>query len=223
MNKWRVASAAAIGFLSLPAPCAPQVELTFTAIAEPPPCHIVQTPGTLDYGNINRQQLKAKTATQLPVKTFVGGITIQCEAQTSIGLRAVENSGGHALNMGDLHWNSPDVTVTPAQTDQRFGLGMTQENKAIGAWSVLFHSAQVDGVPALVGVANNGILDLADTVPTMRNNGKVSTWVQSSAIATGEVFTVQADAAVTLAPLDDLPSGTKINFSGSVTLEVIYL
>lgn len=223
MNKWPFVSATAIGLLSLSAASAPQVELTFTAQGEPPPCHIVQTPGTLDYGNINRNQLMAKTATQLPVKTFVGGITIQCEAPTSIGLSAVDNSGGIALNTGNLHWDSPGVTVAPAQADQRFGLGMTQENKAIGVWNVVFHSAQVDGVPVQTGVANNGILDFADTVPTMRNNGKVSTWVQNNAIATGEIFTVQADAAVTLAPLDDLPSGSKINFAGSATLEIIYL
>lgn len=223
MNKWCPTLTAAIGFISFSAVCAPQVELTFTAEGEPPPCHIVQTPGTLDFGDINRNQLAAKTPTQLPVKTFVGGITIQCEAQTSIGLSAVDNSNGNTLNMGNLHWNSPEVTVTPAQTDQRFGLGMTQAGKAIGVWNVVFHSAQVDGSPAMTGVVNNSILDLADTVPTMRNNGKASTWVQNSTVASGEIFTIQADAAVTLAPLEDLPSGSKINFAGSATLEIIYL
>ncbi|STQ68618.1 Uncharacterised protein [Hafnia alvei] len=115
------------------------------------------------------------------------------------------------------------MNVTPAQTDQRFGLGMTSGGKAIGVWNVLFHSAQVDGVPAQIGIANNGMLDLNDTAPTMRNNGKAISWVQNSAFALGELFTVQADAAVALAPLVDLPSGTKISFAGSATLEIVYL
>lgn len=67
------------------------------------------------------------------------------------------------------------------------------------------------------------MLDLNDTVPTMRNNGKAISWVQNSAFALGELFTVQADAAVALAPLVDLPSGTKISFAGSATLEIVYL
>ncbi|MNB70418.1 hypothetical protein D3C81_109410 [compost metagenome] len=223
MNNWCSAHIAAIGFLSLSVAAAPQAELTFTAVGEPPPCHIVQVPGTLDYGNINRNQLAAKKPTQLPVKTFVGGITVQCEAKTSIGLSAVDNSGGNALSTGNLQWNSPKVMVTPAQTDQRFGLGMTQGGNAIGVWNVVFHSAQVDGVSTQTGVASNGILDFADTAPTMRNNGKVTTWIQNNAIATGEIFTIQADAAVTIAPLEDLPSGSKISFAGSATLEIIYL
>lgn len=223
MSKFARVPAAIFGLLTLSASASSQVEISFTAGAEPPPCHIVQNPATLDFGNINRNQLTAKTSTQLPVKSFVGGIVIQCEAETSIGLRAADNSGGSALASGDLKWNSPDVSLTPAQTDQRFGLGMTQEGKAIGVWNVAFHSAQVDGLPAQIGIANNGVLDLSDTVPTMRNNGKVTTWVQNNTFASGEIFTVQADAAIAIAPLEDLPSGSKIAFAGSVTLEILYL
>lgn len=223
MNKLALLTAMILGGWGGPVFASSQVQLSFTAEADPPPCHILQSPTTLDFGNINRNQLAAKTSTQLPVKSFVGGITIQCEAKTSIGLRAVDNSGGSTLAIGNLSWSSPSANVTPAQTDQRFGLGMTSGGKAIGVWDVLFHSAQVDGVPAQIGIANNGVLDLNDTVPTMRNNGKASSWVQNSAFALGELFTVQADAAVALAPLEDLPSGTKISFAGSATLEIVYL
>ncbi|WP_133159641.1 hypothetical protein [Lelliottia aquatilis] len=104
-----------------------------------------------------------------------------------------------------------------------FGLGMTQGGNAIGVWNVVFHSSQVDGVSTQTSVANNGIVDFADTAPTMRNNGKVTTWIQNNAIASGEIFTIQADAAVTIAPLEDLPSGSKISFAGSATLEIIFL
>lgn len=223
MNKLRWAIAAMAGVFSLPVVASSQAQLTFTAEVEPPPCHIIQIPATLNFGNINRKQLSAKTATQLPVKSFVGAITIQCEAPTSIGLSAVDNSGGHALETGSLHWSSPNVTLTPAQTDQRFGLGMTQAGSAIGVWNVVFHSAQVDGVPAQFGIANNGVLDLNDTVPTMRNNGRVNCWVQNNSFASGSIFTVQADAAVSIAPTQDLASGSEINFAGSATLEVVYL
>lgn len=223
MNKLALLTAMILGGWGGAVFASSQVQLSFTAEADPPPCHILQSPSTLDFGNINRNQLAAKTATQLPVKSFAGGITVQCESATSIGLRAVDNSGGSTLSIGNLSWSSPSVNVTPAQTDQRFGLGMTSEGKAIGVWNVLFHSAQVDGVPAQIGIANNGMLDLNDTVPTMRNNGKAISWVQNSAFALGELFTVQADAAVALAPLVDLPSGTKISFAGSATLEIVYL
>ncbi|QBJ33783.1 DUF1120 domain-containing protein [Hafnia alvei] len=223
MNKLALLTAMILGGWGGAVFASSQVQLSFTAEADPPPCHILQSPTTLDFGNINRNQLAAKTATQLPVKSFAGGITVQCESATSIGLRAVDNSGGSTLSIGNLSWSSPSVNVTPAQTDQRFGLGMTSEGKAIGVWNVLFHSAQVDGVPAQIGIANNGMLDLNDTAPTMRNNGKAISWVQNSAFALGELFTVQADAAVALAPLVDLPSGTKISFAGSATLEIVYL
>lgn len=223
MNKLVLLTAMILGGWGGPVFASSQVQLSFTAEADPPPCHILQSPTTLDFGNINRNQLAAKTATQLPVKSFAGGITVQCESATSIGLRAVDNSGGSTLSIGNLSWSSPSVNVTPAQTDQRFGLGMTSGGKAIGVWNVLFHSAQVDGVPAQIGIANNGMLDLNDTVPTMRNNGKACSWVQNSAFALGELFTVQADAAVALAPLEDLPSGSKISFAGSATLEIVYL
>ncbi|KID06026.2 DUF1120 domain-containing protein [Hafnia alvei] len=223
MNKLALLTAMILGGWGGAVFASSQVQLSFTAEADPPPCHILQSPTTLDFGNINRNQLAAKTATQLPVKSFAGGITVQCESATSIGLRAVDNSGGSTLSIGNLSWSSPSVNVTPAQTDQRFGLGMTSGGKAIGVWNVLFHSAQVDGVPAQIGIANNGMLDLNDTAPTMRNNGKAISWVQNSAFALGELFTVQADAAVALAPLVDLPSGTKISFAGSATLEIVYL
>ncbi|TBL92936.1 DUF1120 domain-containing protein [Hafnia alvei] len=223
MNKLALVIAAILAGASCSAFASSQVQLSFTAEVDPPPCHILQSPSTLDFGNINRNQLAAKTATQLPVKSFAGGITVQCESATSIGLRAVDNSGGSTLSIGNLSWSSPSVSVTPAQTDQRFGLGMTSGGKAIGVWNVLFHSAQVDGVPAQIGIANNGMLDLNDMVPTMRNNGKASSWVQNSAFALGELFTVQVDAAVALAPLEDLPSGSKISFAGSATLEIVYL
>lgn len=223
MNKLALLTAMILGGWGGAVFASSQVKLSFTAEADPPPCHILQSPTTLDFGNINRNQLAAKTATQLPVKSFAGGITVQCESATSIGLRAVDNSGGSTLSIGNLSWSSPSVNVTPAQTDQRFGLGMTSGGKAIGVWNVLFHSAQVDGVPAQIGIANNGMLDLNDTAPTMRNNGKAISWVQNSAFALGELFTVQADAAVALAPLVDLPSGTKISFAGSATLEIVYL
>ena len=223
MNKLALLTAMILGGWGGAVFASSQVQLSFTAEADPPPCHILQSPTTLDFGNINRNQLAAKTATQLPVKSFAGGITVQCESATSIGLRAVDNSGGSTLSIGNLSWSSPSVNVTPAQTDQRFGLGMTSGGKAIGVWNVLFHSAQVDGVPAQIGIANNGMLDLNDTAPTMRNNGKAISWVQNSAFALGEFFTVQADAAVALAPLVDLPSGTKISFAGSATLEIVYL
>ncbi|AIU73425.1 hypothetical protein AT03_14195 [Hafnia alvei FB1] len=223
MNKLALLTAMILGGWGGAVFASSQVQLSFTAEADPPPCHILQSPTTLDFGNINRNQLAAKTATQLPVKSFAGGITVQCESATSIGLRAVDNSGGSTLSIGNLSWSSPSVNVTPAQTDQRFGLGMTSGGKAIGVWNVLFHSAQVDGVPAQIGIANNGMLDLNDTTPTMRNNGKAISWVQNSAFALGELFTVQADAAVALAPLVDLPSGTKISFAGSATLEIVYL
>lgn len=223
MNKLALLTAMILGGWGGAVFASSQVQLSFTAEADPPPCHILQSPTTLDFGNINRNQLAAKTATQLPVKSFAGGITVQCESATSIGLRAVDNSGGSTLSIGNLSWSSPSVNVTPAQTDQRFGLGMTSGGKAIGVCNVLFHSAQVDGVPAQIGIANNGMLDLNDTVPTMRNNGKAISWVQNSAFALGELFTVQADAAVALAPLVDLPSGTKISFAGSATLEIVYL
>lgn len=223
MNKLALLTAMILGGWGGAVFASSQVQLSFTAEADPPPCHILQSPTTLDFGNINRNQLAAKTATQLPVKSFAGGITVQCESATSIGLRAVDNSGGSTLSIGNLSWSSPSMNVTPAQTDQRFGLGMTSGGKAIGVWNVLFHSAQVDGVPAQIGIANNGMLDLNDTAPTMRNNGKAISWVQNSAFALGELFTVQADAAVALAPLVDLPSGTKISFAGSATLEIVYL
>ena len=223
MNKLALLTAMILGGWGGAVFASSQVQLSFTAEADPPPCHILQSPTTLDFGNINRNQLAAKTATQLPVKSFAGGITVQCESATSIGLRAVDNSGGSTLSIGNLSWSSPSVNVTPAQTDQRFGLGMTSGGKAIGVWNVLFHSAQVDGVPAQIGIANNGMLDLNDTAPTMRNNGKAISWVQNSAFALGELFTVQADAAVALAPLVDLPPGTKISFAGSATLEIVYL
>lgn len=223
MNKFALLAAVILGGISTPVFALSQVQLSFTAEANPPPCHVLQSPTTLDFGNINRNQLAAKTATQLPVKSFAGGITIQCESATSIGLHAVDNNGGKVLSLGNLSWSTPNVVITPEQTDQRFGLGMTSEGKAIGVWEVLFHSAQVDGVPTQIGIANNGMLDLNDTVPTMRNNGKAISWVQNSAFALGELFTVQADAAVALAPLVDLPSGTKISFAGSATLEIVYL
>ncbi|WP_279205973.1 hypothetical protein [Obesumbacterium proteus] len=41
--------------------------------------------------------------------------------------------------------------------------------------------------------------------------------------ALGELFTVQADTAVDLAPLEDLPAGSKISVVGSATLEIVYL
>lgn len=223
MNKFRWMAALLTGMFSLPGVCSSQVSLSFTAEVEPPPCHIIQIPATLDFGNINRNQLSAKAPTQLAVKSFTGAITIQCEAPTSIGLSAVDNSGGHALETGSLQWTSPNVTLMPAQTDQRFGLGMTPAGSAIGVWNVVFHSAQVDGAPAQIGIANNGALDLNDTVPTMRNNGRVNCWVQNNRFATGSLFTVQADAAVSIAPTQELASGSKINFAGSVTLEVVYL
>lgn len=148
MNKLALLTAMILGGWGGAVFASSQVQLSFTAEADPPPCHILQSPTTLDFGNINRNQLAAKTATQLPVKSFAGGITVQCESATSIGLRAVDNSGGSTLSIGNLSWSSPSVNVTPAQTDQRFGLGMTSGGKAIGVWNVLFHSAQVDGVPA---------------------------------------------------------------------------
>lgn len=202
---------------------APMVQLSFTAAAEPPPCHIQQVPATLDFGNIHRNQLAATEPTQLPVKSFAGGITIQCEGPTSIGLGAVDNSGGNAISVGDLTWNNPATRITANQADQRFGLGMTQEGKSVGVWNVAFHSAQVDGAPANVGIANNGVLDIADTTPTMRNDGKVVTWVQNNAFAVGEIFTIQADAAVAIAPIRDLATGSEIDFAGSATLEITYL
>ncbi|WP_279204855.1 DUF1120 domain-containing protein [Obesumbacterium proteus] len=223
MNKSIVALAAGLSIFSLQTFASPTVQLSFTAAAEPPPCHIQQAPGTLDFGNIQRSQLNGDTPTQLPVKPFVGAITIQCEGDTSIGLSAVDNSGGSAITVGDLHWDTPATTVTATQTDQRFGLGMTLEGKPIGVWNVVFHSAQVDGVAANIGIASNGILDVNDSAATMRNDGKVVSWVQNNAFAVGEIFTVQADAAVAIAPIKDLASGSEIDFAGSATLEIKYL
>ncbi|SUY92957.1 Protein of uncharacterised function (DUF1120) [Buttiauxella agrestis] len=200
-----------------------QVQLSFTATAEPPPCHILATPDTLDFGNINRNTLAAKTPTQIPARSFPGGISIQCEAPTSIGFNAVDNSSGSVLNKGSLKWDTPAVTVSPSDTDQRFGLGYTETNTPIGVWNVAFHSAQVDGKQAQVGIVNNGLLDPNDTAPTMRNDGKKVAWVQNNVIAVGEIFSIQADAALTIAPLDELSSSSEIDFAGSATLEIVYL
>lgn len=223
MNKLTCGCAALICMVSGSVLASPQVQLSFTAEAVQPPCHIQQAPATLDFGNIHRDQLATKTSTQLPVKAFPGGITIQCEAPTSIGLSAVDNSGGSATPTGNLTWNSPAVNITPAQTDQRFGLGMTDSGKAIGMWNVAFHSAQVDGSVAQMGIVNNGVLDLNDTTLTMRKNSSVIAWTKDNAIAEGSLFTVQIDAAVAIAPLEDLPSGSEIDFAGSATLEITYL
>lgn len=200
-----------------------EVQLSFTATAEPPPCHIQSSPATIDFGNIHRNQLSADTATQLPVRAFAGGITISCEGPTSIGLSAVDNSSGSAITVGNLHWDTPTTTISPTQTDQRFGLGMTAGGKPIGVWNVVFHSAKVDGASADIGIANNGILDTSDTTPTMRNNNKVISWVINNAFAVGEIFSIQADAAVALAPIKDLDTSSEIDFAGSATLEIKYL
>lgn len=223
MNKLALGCTLSILMSSCSVLAAPQVQLSFTAEAEPPPCHIQQAPAVLDFGNINRNQLSAQTATQLPVKPFVGGITIQCEGPTSIGLSAVDNSGGNAISVGDLTWNTPNTRVSASQTDQRFGLGVTSTGKSIGVWNVAFHSAQVDGTSTDVGIAANGVLDINDKAPTMRNNGKVISWVKNNAFAVGEIFTIQADAAVAIAPIQDLATGSEIDFNGSATLEIKYL
>lgn len=206
-----------------PALAAPTAQLSFTATAEPPPCHIQQAPATLDFGNIHRDQLAATAPTQLPVKSFVGGITIQCEGPTSIGLTAVDNSAGAAIATGELNWSTPAVTITASQADRRFGLGMTTEGKPIGVWNVVFRSAQVDGTPVGIGIASHGVLDVNDSAPTMRKDGKAVSWVQNGAFAVGEIFSVQADAAVTLASVQALATGGEIDFAGSATLEVVYL
>ncbi|MEG2432915.1 MAG: hypothetical protein RSB25_14805, partial [Acinetobacter sp.] len=83
MNKLALVIAAILAGASCSAFASSQVQLSFTAEVDPPPCHILQSPSTLDFGNINRNQLAAKTATQLPVKSFAGGITVQCESATS--------------------------------------------------------------------------------------------------------------------------------------------
>lgn len=100
---------------------------------------------------------------------------------------------------------------------------MTQDGKAIGVWNVAFHSAQVDGATAEIGIVNNGVLDLNDKAPTMRNNGRVVAWTRNNVVAEGEIFSVQVAAAVAIAPLQDLSSGSEIDFTGSATLEVTYL
>lgn len=223
MNKYILSVSFGLLSLSTQVFASPTAQLTFTAAAEPPPCHIQQAPATLDFGSIHRNQLASNTPTQLPVKPFVGAITIQCEGKTSIGLSAVDNSGGNAISVGELHWDKPAVTVTTAQTSQRFGLGTTIEGKFIGVWNVAFHSAQVDGTAADIGIADNGVLDLNDTSPTMRTDGKAISWVQNNAFAVGEIFTIQADAAVAIAPILDLSSGGAIDFDGSATLEIKYL
>lgn len=200
-----------------------EVQLSFTATAEPPPCHIQSSPPAINFGNIHRNQLSSDTATQLPVTAFAGGITINCEGPTSIGLSAVDNSGGSAITVGNLTWTTPATTIGPSQTDQRFGLGMTSGGKPIGVWNVVFHSAKVDGTPVDIGIANNGILDTSDTAPTMRNNNKVISWVKNNAFAVGETFAIQADAAVAIAPIKNLDTSSEIDFAGSATLEITYL
>ncbi|RDK06211.1 DUF1120 domain-containing protein [Cupriavidus lacunae] len=151
--------AAAILFTAAPAWAGPTAEISFVGEVLPTACQIsagAQT--TVDYGNITRTALSATDMTQLPSRP-ISALTVQCDSQTSIGLRAVDNRSG-VIDYGALAL-AGGGTVAPAQTDRRFSLGQTSAGKPVGVWAVAFSGASVDGVPADIGVVAGGVLRLA--------------------------------------------------------------
>lgn len=197
--------------------------LTLTATAEPPPCEIVQAPATLDFGIIERRTLEAHTMSALPEKDFAGGLTISCEANTSLGMSVVDNSGGNVIDYGTLTSSLHAEQILATQSDRRFGLGVAANGKPLGVWSVVLHSANVDNAPATMQVVNNGVVVSSDTSATLRNDGSKVSWVSGQQVMEGKVFNVQAQALVGIARLDDLPSGVESVFNGSVTVEITYI
>ncbi|AQV93056.1 hypothetical protein BJN34_03990 [Cupriavidus necator] len=151
----------------------------------------------------------------------ISALTVQCDSQTSIGLRAVDNRSG-VIDYGTLAL-AGGGTVAPAQTDRRFSLGQTSAGKPVGVWAVALSGASVDGVPSDIGVVAGGVLQAGDRDKVLRNDGKALTWVSGGQLATGRVFSVSGDVSVGVARLGELPGAAPVRLDGMATIEVIYL
>ncbi|APC15809.1 hypothetical protein BLL42_08710 [Pseudomonas frederiksbergensis] len=205
MKKYFAAiSATALISIAPYALAASSTDLTVTGTITPAACMpSFSNGGVIDLGKIQAKDLKLTTHTTLATTRME--LTVVCDAPVSFALNALDNQPGTSFN------------------DRGFGLGMTDANERLGAFTPKVLTVEADGVQArAIDSIDNGTTWAAATWIFPDRLTSVGTVGGLVPIAAENVL-MNVDVYAWIARADGLTLTDEVNFNGSATFEMKYL
>jgi type 1 fimbria pilin len=187
--------------------------------------------GTIDYGQIAISSLNtdATADTALPSKTLPGGVTITCEASTSISVAFKDNrfssAGGNTSGIKGSADGGVGLAVAAGKGS---GLGLDSAGAKVGGYTAVIFNAKVDGVKYnLAAVNNNGAVISGSAGQVTADDGDseyTSTSIATPGkVASGKTFFFDYGVLAQIAPRSKLNLSKPIDLDGSMAVQVNYL
>ncbi len=192
------------------------VRMDISGSITPAPCTVsLSNGGSVSFGDLRAESLKADAATALDAKTVT--VSVACNAATAYGLQISDDRASSVAT-------GVAATAKAGASDaQAFGLGMSGA-QAIGAYVVSLSDGVADGTPTtFIGSADNGATWNAASV--LAPNGDTVAWRSAAgatpvqAASSSALLTINAAVVGT----DRLDLSEAVDLDGSAVIELLYL
>lgn len=193
-----------------------------------PTCNVAVGTGSIDYGQMAVGSLNSdvNADTVLPLKTLPGGVTITCDADTSITMSIKDNRFSSAG--GNTGIISNTTYSTQINAGKGAGLGLDSAGNKVGGYMAFVVGTKVDGVSTrpLPLTFGKGVQISSSVTQIVADAGDVELGFQpitGADVAVGKVFTFDYAVQAQIAPRSKLDLSKPIALDGSMAVQVNYL